>query len=236
MSKIFFISDTHFNHQKILIYEPCRIKMTQEYIHTRYFIHKDLEIEAEFSWVLTASSDLILANYKTDEVFMNWFLDLHDQMLVDKWNSVVTDDDIVYHLGDVAMGSGPHVQSIIKSLKGHKILLLGNHDCRDRRMLTIPQINRVRNTINKFIDLGFEDVKARPFDLLGGFYLSHEPKEYINENFPFFNIYGHVHGSPTFPTVTKFSRCVCVERTDGYPIEVPEFNAYLNLDLDRSKV
>lgn len=48
-----------------------------------------------------------------------------DQLMLDNWNRVVTDSDIVYHLGDVYF-AGKH--GILNALKGKKRLLLGNHD------------------------------------------------------------------------------------------------------------
>lgn len=48
-----------------------------------------------------------------------------DQLMLDNWNRVVTDSDIVYHLGDVYF-NGRH--GILNALKGKKRLLLGNHD------------------------------------------------------------------------------------------------------------
>lgn len=46
----------------------------------------------------------------------------------DNWNSVVTSDDIVYHLGDVAFGSPGYTNELISELNGYKILIRGNHD------------------------------------------------------------------------------------------------------------
>lgn len=48
-----------------------------------------------------------------------------DEFMVDRWNSVVKDEDIVYHLGDVYYDQGHRV---LPRLKGRKRLILGNHD------------------------------------------------------------------------------------------------------------
>ena len=48
-----------------------------------------------------------------------------DEYMVERWNSVVTPSDIVYHLGDVYFGKG-HVH--LSRLNGKKRLVLGNHD------------------------------------------------------------------------------------------------------------
>lgn len=48
-----------------------------------------------------------------------------NEVMVQNWNSVVTDQDIVYHLGDVYFGDGAKV---LPRLRGSKRLILGNHD------------------------------------------------------------------------------------------------------------
>jgi calcineurin-like phosphoesterase family protein len=63
-------------------------------------------------------------------------------VLVEKWNSVVQKDDIVFHLGDVAMGGkkrASELRDILFSLNGTINLIKGNHDnyvldspCRER--------------------------------------------------------------------------------------------------------
>jgi calcineurin-like phosphoesterase family protein len=62
----------------------------------------------------------------TNELIRN-FSDVHDmnEYMVQRWNAVVNEDDIVYHLGDVYFGRG---YEVLDRLKGRKRLLLGNHD------------------------------------------------------------------------------------------------------------
>jgi calcineurin-like phosphoesterase family protein len=48
-----------------------------------------------------------------------------DEHMIERWNSVVKDGDIVYHLGDVYFDQG---HKVLPRLKGRKRLLLGNHD------------------------------------------------------------------------------------------------------------
>ena len=48
-----------------------------------------------------------------------------NEVMVDRWNSIVRDEDIVYHLGDVYFGDG---HKVLSRLKGRKRLILGNHD------------------------------------------------------------------------------------------------------------
>ena len=48
--------------------------------------------------------------------------------LVQRWNEVVGEDDIVLHLGDVSFSRDGRMWKIGQSLKGKKQLVLGNHD------------------------------------------------------------------------------------------------------------
>lgn len=48
------------------------------------------------------------------------------EVMIDRWNSVVAVNDIVYHLGDFCFGR--HWLAIAKRLKGKKKLVMGNHD------------------------------------------------------------------------------------------------------------
>lgn len=55
----------------------------------------------------------------------------HDVAIMDAWNKVVKDRDIVYILGDLSNGKSEdeaRALDIIESLPGHKRLIAGNHD------------------------------------------------------------------------------------------------------------
>ena len=55
-------------------------------------------------------------------------IEIMNEDIVNKWNSIVKEDDIVFHLGDVGFGLVEQLQPIVHRLNGHKILLRGNHD------------------------------------------------------------------------------------------------------------
>ena len=52
----------------------------------------------------------------------------HDAALIANWNSLVSDDDRVFHLGDVSLCSLLHFHFIMSQLRGKKVLIKGNHD------------------------------------------------------------------------------------------------------------
>jgi len=48
--------------------------------------------------------------------------------MIKKWNSVVSSEDIVYHIGDFAFTPYKEAAEILRSLNGSKVLIFGNHD------------------------------------------------------------------------------------------------------------
>lgn len=50
------------------------------------------------------------------------------EVLVNNYNSSVTDNDVCYFLGDVGLAKGDIVKEVINKLNGTKVLVLGNHD------------------------------------------------------------------------------------------------------------
>jgi calcineurin-like phosphoesterase family protein len=83
---IFFTSDTHFNHARMLTVEkdPRPFTTVEE---------------------------------------MN-------EVIIERWNARVTNSDLVYHLGDFTL-NGEH-DPFLQRLNGHKFLILGNHDTKQR--------------------------------------------------------------------------------------------------------
>lgn len=105
-----------------------------------------------------------------------------DKMMVENWNSVVKDNDIVYHLGDVYFGQG---HSYIYKLKGRKRLLLGNHDN--------GKDEHLRNVFQKI-----ELWRMFPeWNLL----LSHTPQHESSLYKTKYNFHGHIHRKPNVSPV-----------------------------------
>ena len=51
-----------------------------------------------------------------------------NEALIRNWNGVVQSEDTVYIVGDFSYGVGADIVSTAQRLKGHKILIKGNHD------------------------------------------------------------------------------------------------------------
>lgn len=58
-----------------------------------------------------------------------------DEWLINRWNSRVTTDDVVYHLGDFVFGKP---ERILSRLNGKIYLVPGNHDKQMRRLWNDP--------------------------------------------------------------------------------------------------
>lgn len=130
-----------------------------------------------------------------------------DEAIIRTWKSRVTPNDKVYVLGDVGVYSGQKMKDIISRLPGEKHLILGNHDM---------------NRSNQYWrDMGFNSVYRVDNIIIENFIvLGHKPPEYMNPNVPWVWMYGHVHGSEMYQTVTAYSACVCAERWGFGPVNL----------------
>ena len=100
-----------------------------------------------------------------------------DEVIISNWNSVVGEDDTVYHLGDFAFGQGSieKIEEYVSRLNGRIILIKGNHD---------------RQTSTWYRKVGFVDAiggESYSYDL--GVIFSHRPAP----NKAKINIHGHIH-------------------------------------------
>lgn len=91
-----------------------------------------------------------------------------NEYIINKWNSVVVKDDIVYHFGDVGFGSTEELKKLVSRLNGTKILIRGNHD--------------YKRGLNAWKKVGFSEVYKKKL------ILTYEPIE-AEENY--INIFGY---------------------------------------------
>lgn len=63
-----------------------------------------------------------------------------NEALIQNWNQVVKPEDIVYHLGDFAMGDRKQIPTILSRLNGHIILVRGNHDT-SKSLVYFPEVH-----------------------------------------------------------------------------------------------
>ena len=125
----------------------------------------------------------------------------HDETIIGRWNEVVGEDDIVYHLGDVMLGDNSYGIECVKRLKGTIYIIPGNHDT-TARMNLYKQLNNVH-----VLESGIPGLEAAAAMLKYNkynFYLSHHPTLTSNlEKAPYLkmhliNLFGHTHQTKPF--------------------------------------
>ena len=146
-------------------------------------------------------------------------------MIIKRWNERVTDADTVIHLGDVAIGPRSMVEFQIRSLRGTKILIRGNHDR--------------QSSCSWWMDHGFSF--SCDATMFRNWWLTHEPAERLpweQGEHCLGNIHGHLHNiwhgfAPNAGKEEKateegrlrntWQRLFACEYTNYYPIEFDEF-------------
>jgi calcineurin-like phosphoesterase family protein len=84
-------------------------------------------------------------------------VDEMNQSLIDNWNSVVSDEDIVFYLGDLSHRCRPEmVKELVDQLKGKIHFILGNHD----RYRDISRLNRFEKIYDYGTDISVKDDDA----------------------------------------------------------------------------
>lgn len=105
-----------------------------------------------------------------------------NEALIDNWNNVVSDNDIVYILGDMFWCNTTTAIEVLKKLNGHKILIKGNHDkCHDATL---------RSQFDKIVD--YLEINDSGKNVI----LCHYPIPcFKNHFYGWYHLYGHVHAS-----------------------------------------
>lgn len=127
-------------------------------------------------------------------------------ILVNNWNEVVKENDIVYHLGDFGN------LDFVRKLNGHIILIRGDfeYNMSDDELLS-KGFARVYN--EKEIDV--YNVKL---------FLSHKPNDIIKNGYKN-GLFGHILG---LQKVKRFGLNVSVDAHDFYPVSVNDVMFYLH--------
>lgn len=138
-----------------------------------------------------------------------------NETLVQNWNSVVSDEDTVYVLGDFFMGKPKEIEPILERLKGKIILIRGNHD--NSKRIAIYKRHGI-----EVKDIDYLSYKGR-FFILCHFPIASE--EFIQmvrrDNSEVVVCYGHVH-SNTYKGYVNGTYHVGVDTNDLTPISMEQ--------------
>lgn len=144
-------------------------------------------------------------------------VDAMDEHMIEQWNSVVKQGDIVYHLGDVVIGDKEWFKTNWPRLNGSKRLIVGNHD--DIKFLATGGFFAKVQMWRMFPEFGlmFSHVPLHESSLYR--YPSKDSSDSTAEPVSLLNVHGHIHqhSSPPGPY-----RCVCVEQIDYTPVNIEE--------------
>lgn len=106
-----------------------------------------------------------------------------DRVLIHLWNSRVEKDDTVYIVGDFCYRNGNSADWYLRQLKGHKHLIIGNHDGdtlkNEKAMSYFESVNKMLHVTD-----GDKEICLCHFPIAewNGYHKGH------------WHIYGHIHG------------------------------------------
>ena len=114
-------------------------------------------------------------------------IDSMNEALIKNWNSVVKDNDIVFHLGDFMFGNTNRFWEIRSRLNGRIYLIHGNHDYK-----LMEEVDNIED--------GFEDILSQMRIVINSqkIYLNHFPYltfDGVYKEKPGWELFGHVHST-----------------------------------------
>ena len=112
-----------------------------------------------------------------------------NEIIIERWNKIVKQDDIVYHLGDVFMGSDKEAAlKMVARLKGKIYLAYGNHDSDNRKKV----LSQLPNIVD--VQMGYCLKSGKK-----GFILTHYPTLTGNTTLDhIYSLHGHTHQKTNF--------------------------------------
>lgn len=135
-----------------------------------------------------------------------------NQFYIDTWNKVVSEEDVVYQLGDFYIGSSKEEYlDILSQLNGKIIFIKGNHDNR-------KFVNLAKKMGYEYHDIG-KKIKLNKLNIMFSHYpINIDPWPY-KRNDNLLNIHGHIHEETK--SYNNFNVCVDSQFEHyGEPIEL----------------
>lgn len=133
--------------------------------------------------------------------------EMHD-VFVKNWNSRATDKSTTYVIGDVSFGNAVDTHALLSRLRGHKRLILGNHD-------KAKLINVYREHFEIIEDMVMIHFTALEREA----HLCHFPMLTWNKShYGSWMLHGHSHGTCRYPDPTAKIMDVGVDCNDYKPV------------------
>lgn len=134
--------------------------------------------------------------------------------IIQNWNSVVKDDDIVFILGDLGFCGSEKLIPLIERLKGKKYVVQGNHDS-DKIMVKLYEANLIEDYYKLTTITITGDVECPN----QGLTLCHFPMiDWYNKEKGAWMIHGHQHQLPGTPSCSVLHWDVGVDKNNLTPV------------------
>jgi len=143
-----------------------------------------------------------------------------NEALINNWNAVVNEKDIVWNLGDFSFGNIKDTESVLRRLNGQHNMVLGNHDgiivSNKARLLQ----GKLLNSIQDYKEIKVEDHKI---------VLCHYSFRVWNKSHSgSWHCYGHSHGTLPPHGLSLDVGVDCKEITSEYrPISFDELKSFM---------
>ena len=140
-------------------------------------------------------------------------IDEMNEAIIQRYNSVIQDDDQVFILGDCMLKNDIMGIRCLQQLKGHKYLAFGNHDTNKRFELYD------KAQIFEGIEYGYR-MQYNKYS----FWLSHYPQKMGNykDKHPTWSISGHTHSKEIFQYGDDCIYNVACDAHNCYPVSIEQ--------------
>lgn len=139
-----------------------------------------------------------------------------NERIISNYNSLITNNDIVFNLGDVVFQQKKYLDVLLPRLNGKKkILILGNHEHSDIKKYT-PYFHEFYSFYNKFGNIILSHIPIHRSQLEGRF-MNHT------------NVHGHIHidGEDSLQLNDKKYYNVNCEFHDLKPVHISTIQKYI---------
>lgn len=169
--------------------------------------YKDIYVTSD-----THFGHINILKYEDRNLYMNVnTIEEHDAKLIENWNSIVTNKDLVIILGDFSFYKAVQTMNILDQLNGDKLLIEGNHDCIYLENKIFDKMKFVG--IYDYLEISYKKQKIC---------LMHYPimdfKHMHKETNPYILIHGHIH--KMFCNLPKHAFNAGVDVNNYYPVKL----------------
>ena len=122
-----------------------------------------------------------------------------NETIINNWNNIVKENDIVFHLGDFGFCGSSKMNDILNKLNGQIYLILGNHDWKTMKQGYIKRFKFVGQQLTIRIDNQLIYLNHFPFLAFAGAWRGLTAA---------WQLFGHVHSSPVNSTGLDVQRLI----------------------------